>query len=73
MPLQVGLGDIQLDQAGPVQLKSGVGDISVNRAAGDSQITTGSGALVIGSTTARRWSRTPTATRGSARSRATCG
>ena len=46
---RVGLGDIQLDQAGPVQLKSGAGDISVNRAAGDSQITTGSGALVIGS------------------------
>ena len=46
---KVGVGDIQLDQAGPVQLKSGAGDISVNRAAGDSQITTGSGALVIGS------------------------
>ena len=46
---RVGVGDIQLDQAGPVQLKSGAGDISVNRAAGDSQITTGSGALVIGS------------------------
>jgi Putative adhesin len=46
---RVGLGDIQLDQAGPVQLKSGAGDISVNRAVGDSQITTGSGALVIGS------------------------
>ncbi|MET0887266.1 MAG: DUF4097 family beta strand repeat-containing protein [Mycetocola sp.] len=46
---RVGLGDIQLDEAGPVQLKSGAGDISVNRAAGDSQITTGSGALVIGS------------------------
>jgi hypothetical protein len=46
---RVGLGDIQLDEAGPVQLKSGAGDISVNRAVGDSQITTGSGALVIGS------------------------
>ena len=32
-----------------LQLKSGAGDISVNRAAGDSQITTGSGALAIGS------------------------
>jgi len=46
---KVGAGDIQLDQAGPVQLKSGAGDISVDRAAGDAQITTGSGAVVIGS------------------------
>jgi len=46
---KVGAGDIQLDQAGPVQLKSGGGDISVDRAVGDAQITTGSGAVVIGS------------------------
>jgi len=46
---KVGAGDIQLDQAGPVQLKSGAGDISVDRAVGDAQITTGSGAVVIGS------------------------
>jgi len=46
---KVGAGDIQLDQAGPVQLKSGAGDISVDRAIGDAQITTGSGAVVIGS------------------------
>ena len=46
---KVGVGDIQLDQAGPVQLKSGAGDISVDRAVGDAQITTGSGAVVIGS------------------------
>lgn len=46
---KVGAGDIRLDQAGPVQLKSGAGDISVDRAVGDAQITTGSGAVVIGS------------------------
>ena len=37
---RVGVGDIQLDQAGPVELKSGAGDISVNMAVGDTQITT---------------------------------
>jgi Toastrack DUF4097 len=46
---KVGLGDIQLDQAGPVNLKSGAGAIGVDRVIGDAQITTGSGAVVIGS------------------------
>ena len=46
---KVGVGDIQLDQAGPLDLKTGAGDITVERAVGDTQITTGSGALVIGS------------------------
>jgi DUF4097 and DUF4098 domain-containing protein YvlB len=46
---KVGAGDIRLDHAGPVQLKSGAGDITVERAVGDAQITTGSGTVVIGS------------------------
>ena len=46
---KVGAGDIRLDQTGPLQLKSGAGDISVDRGVGDAQITTGSGAVVIGS------------------------
>jgi DUF4097 and DUF4098 domain-containing protein YvlB len=44
---KTGAGDIQLDQAGPVQLKTGVGDISVDRVAGDAEFTTGSGAVRI--------------------------
>jgi DUF4097 and DUF4098 domain-containing protein YvlB len=46
---KVGVGDIRLEQAGPLDLKTGAGDITVERAVGDAQITTGSGAVVIGS------------------------
>ena len=46
---RTGVGDIQLDHAGPLELKAGAGDITVERAAGDAQISTGSGAVAIGS------------------------
>jgi hypothetical protein len=46
---RTGVGDIRLDQAGPVQLKIGVGDINVERAVGQVEISTGSGAVAIGS------------------------
>ena len=46
---KVGVGDIRLEQAGLLDLKTGAGDITVERAVGDTQITTGSGAVVIGS------------------------
>jgi putative adhesin len=46
---KVGVGDIQLDEAGPVDLKTGVGDITVERAIGKAEIVTGSGAVRIGS------------------------
>jgi hypothetical protein len=44
-----GVGDIQLDQAGPVQLKTGGGDISVVRAAGDAELIAGSGTVRVDS------------------------
>lgn len=44
---KTGVGEIQLEQAGPVELKTGGGDISVNRAVGHAEITTGSGAVRI--------------------------
>jgi DUF4097 and DUF4098 domain-containing protein YvlB len=44
-----GVGDIQVDQAGPAHLTTGIGDIGVDRASGHTQITTGSGAVRIGS------------------------
>lgn len=44
-----GVGDIHIDQAGPVHLTTGVGDVRVTRVAGDAQITTGSGAVRVGS------------------------
>ena len=44
-----GVGDSQIDQAGPVHLTTGMGDISVDRASGHTHVTTGSGAVRIGS------------------------
>jgi len=47
---KVGAGDIQVSQAGPLQLRTGVGDITVERAIGHSGITTGSGAVHVSRT-----------------------
>ncbi|MGD0809713.1 MAG: DUF4097 family beta strand repeat-containing protein [Acidimicrobiales bacterium] len=44
---KVGAGDIQLSQAGPLQLRTGAGDITVERAVGHSEITTGSGSVQV--------------------------
>jgi len=44
-----GVGDVQLDQAGPVQLKTGAGDITVDQAVGNAELTTGSGVVRIDS------------------------
>jgi hypothetical protein len=44
----VGVGDLRLEQAGPVHLTTGVGDIEVDRVGGNAEISTGSGALRIG-------------------------
>jgi hypothetical protein len=46
---RTGVGDIHLDQAGPVQLKTGAGDITVDQAVGGAELTTGSGAVRIDS------------------------
>lgn len=45
---RTGVGDIQLDQAGPVELKTGVGDIAIEQVAGKTEVTTGSGSVGIG-------------------------
>src|SRR5215218_2974424 len=42
-----GVGDIQLDQAGAVQLRTGVGDLTVEQDGGDAELTTGSGSVRI--------------------------
>ncbi|HTV13021.1 MAG TPA: DUF4097 family beta strand repeat-containing protein [Acidimicrobiales bacterium] len=44
---KVGAGDIQLSQAGPLQLRTGFGDITVERAVGHSEMTTGCGAVHV--------------------------
>jgi DUF4097 and DUF4098 domain-containing protein YvlB len=47
--VKTGVGDIQLEQAGHVDLKTGAGRIGVGRASNDATITTGSGIVEIGS------------------------
>jgi hypothetical protein len=44
-----GVGDLKIDRAGPVHLRTGVGDIAVDRVSGHAQVSTGSGAVRIGS------------------------
>lgn len=44
-----GVGDVQLDETGSVDVKTGAGDIRVERVVGRAQIVTGSGAVRIGS------------------------
>jgi hypothetical protein len=41
--IKTGLGRIQLGQAGTVSLKSGIGDVGVERASGHAEVTVGSG------------------------------
>ena len=46
---KAGVGDIHVAEAGPVQLKTGAGDITVEHAVGHAEVTTGSGAVRIDS------------------------
>ncbi|WP_322755684.1 DUF4097 family beta strand repeat-containing protein [Frankia sp. Cas3] len=46
---KTGIGDIHVDQAGAVELRTGSGDIGVGRAVGHTAVTTGSGSVRIGS------------------------
>ncbi len=47
--LRTGVGEIELDEAGPVALRTGVGDITVDRALDHAEVTTHSGAVRVGS------------------------
>jgi len=47
---KVGAGDIRLSQAGPLQLRTGAGDITVERSIGQSEIATASGAVHVSRT-----------------------
>lgn len=44
---KIGAGDVEVDQAGPVDLHSGAGAITVDHVAGHAEITTGSGRLRV--------------------------
>jgi hypothetical protein len=43
-----GVGDVHVEQAGPLVIKSGAGDVAVDRALGHAEVTTRSGAIQIG-------------------------
>ncbi len=45
---RTGVGDIRLDEASRVELKTGAGDITVSRVEDRAEVTTGSGAIAIG-------------------------
>ncbi|MQA86972.1 MAG: DUF4097 family beta strand repeat protein [Streptosporangiales bacterium] len=46
--LKTATGDLLLDHTGALRLNTGIGDITVGRAAGNTEVTTGSGAVRIG-------------------------
>ncbi len=46
---RTGVGDIQVDETGRVELKTGAGDITLDRVEGTAEVTTGSGAVGIAS------------------------
>jgi Putative adhesin len=46
---KTGVGDITVEEAGPVRLRTGAGDIALGRGSGLAEITTGTGTLRIGS------------------------
>jgi hypothetical protein len=45
--VRVGIGEIRLDEAGPAQLSTGMGDITIDRVVDHAELTTGSGALHV--------------------------
>ena len=45
--LKTGVGEIRVEQAGPLQVKTGAGDITVERAVGHAELATGSGTVRI--------------------------
>jgi Putative adhesin len=45
---KTGAGDVYVEHAGPIDLRSGAGDVSVDRASGHTEVTSGSGAVWVG-------------------------
>jgi Putative adhesin len=52
---KVGVGDLQLDETRALNLKTGVGDITVQRVEGEVELVTGSGAVRIGTVDGSAW------------------
>jgi len=49
LDVRTGLGDVHVDEAGPVKIRTGFGEVVVGRAEGDADVKTGSGRIDIGS------------------------
>jgi hypothetical protein len=52
---KVGVGNVQLDETGGLNLKAGAGDVDVDRVAGKAEVVTGSGAVRIGTVEGTAW------------------
>ncbi len=48
LDLKSGMGDVRVDEAGPVRIRTGFGEVVVGRTAGDAEVKTGSGRIDIG-------------------------
>jgi len=49
LDVKTGLGDVRVDEAGPVKIRTGFGEVMVGRVEGDADVKTGSGRIDIGS------------------------
>jgi DUF4097 and DUF4098 domain-containing protein YvlB len=52
---KVGVGDVHLDETGPLNLRTGAGDVGVARVAGKAEVVTGSGAVRLGHIDGTTW------------------
>ena len=49
LDVKTGMGDVRVDEAGPVKIRTGFGEVTVGRVEGDADVKTGSGRIDIGS------------------------
>jgi DUF4097 and DUF4098 domain-containing protein YvlB len=49
LDIKTGMGDVRVDEAGPVKIRTGFGQVSVGRVEGDADVKTGSGRIDLGS------------------------
>jgi DUF4097 and DUF4098 domain-containing protein YvlB len=49
LDVKTGMGDVRVDRAGPVRIRTGLGEVIVGRVEGDADVKTGSGRIEIGS------------------------
>jgi DUF4097 and DUF4098 domain-containing protein YvlB len=52
---RVGVGDVSIGEVGPLNLKTGAGDVTVDRVLGKAEVATGSGAVRVGQVEGTAW------------------